>query len=192
LFHNVFFWISTKVKDYSNLFALSVDFLRFDKKMKRFVLSLGANLGDRAAWLQMAVKRISEDIAEVSGRSSVYETEAWGNRNQPAFLNQVVEGYTELGPEELMRRILIIEKDMGRQRNVKWQARNIDIDILFYGNEIIEQQDLIIPHPMFHRRRFTLAPLMEIMPDFRDPRSGKLISEIWDELEDTLEVKRIG
>lgn len=166
--------------------------LGLTKKMKRFVLSLGANLGDRAAWLRMAMKRIGTDIAEISRQSSVYETEAWGNRNQPAFLNQVIEGYTELSPEELMKRILNIEKDMGRRRKLKWQARNIDIDILFYGDEIIEQEDLIIPHPMFHLRRFTLAPLLELMPDYRDPRSGKLIMEIWEQLEDTLEVKRLG
>ncbi len=171
---------------------LSLDFLRFDKKtMNHFVLSLGSNIGDRNAYFREAKTRISEEIGFLTRQSSVYETAAWGNEKQDAFHNQVLEGETLLRPEELLTAILQIEAGMGRKRRVKWGPRIIDIDILFYNNEIITGDQLSIPHPMFHMRRFMMVPLAEMMPDFVDPRSGRKIRELLEELTDKLEVKKL-
>lgn len=148
-------------------------------------------MGDRLIYLMEAKRRINEEIAPLTRQSSVYETAAWGITDQPSFYNQVVEGLTSSKPEDLMKTILNIENEMGRVRELKWSPRIIDIDILFFENEIIDKEQLHIPHPMFHLRKFTLIPLHEIMPDFIDPRSGKKILTLLEELEDTLEVRKI-
>ena len=173
---------------------LSLDFLRFDKNISMipYVLSLGSNLGDRKAYLRQAKKRLSEELGEISAQSSVYETAAWGNERQDSFYNQLVEGSTSLNPTELLSVILGIESEMGRERIVKWSPRIIDIDILFFGKEIISTEQLLVPHPMFHLRRFTLVPLVEMMPDRIDPRSGRAMQELLNDLTDNLEVKKIN
>ena len=160
--------------------------------MKRFVLSLGTNMGDRMAFLIKAKEYIGKRIGDLSAQSSVFETAAWGEENQPEFYNQVIGGFTALTASDLMVSILDIEMEMGRKREVKWSPRIIDIDILFYENEIIEEEGLIIPHPLFHKRRFTLEPLVEILPELIDPRSGKSMQDLLRELDDQLEVRKLG
>ncbi len=159
--------------------------------MKRYVLSLGTNVGDRMSHLRTAKRRISEEIGELDGQSSVYETAAWGNENQASFYNQLVQGYTNLTAIKLMDVLLNIESGMGRERLMKWSPRTIDLDIIFFDSEIIEEDHLRVPHPMFHLRRFTLVPLVELMPEFVDPRSGKNMQTLLNELKDELEVKRL-
>ncbi|MBY0436499.1 MAG: 2-amino-4-hydroxy-6-hydroxymethyldihydropteridine diphosphokinase [Cyclobacteriaceae bacterium] len=120
--------------------------------------------------------------------SSVYETAAWGNTQQAAFLNQVIELETKLAPTALLRELLTIETHLGRIRKKKWGKRTIDIDILYYGNSIIQEPELIIPHPEIAKRRFTLVPLDELTPDLIDPVSGKSVRQMLSECKDTLEV----
>ncbi|HNQ61409.1 MAG TPA: 2-amino-4-hydroxy-6-hydroxymethyldihydropteridine diphosphokinase [Bacteroidia bacterium] len=160
--------------------------------MNLYVLSLGSNLGDRIANLRQAKVRLAKELGEPTGQSSVYETAAWGNEDQDPFYNQIIEGSTTLNPQELLSVILSIEKEFGRERVLKWSPRTIDIDILFFGKEIITTEELVIPHPMFHLRKFTLVPLVELMPDLQDPRSGKTMQELLNVLKDNLEVKKIN
>ncbi len=149
-------------------------------------------MGDRLSNLYEAKRHISEEIGEIKRQSSVYETAAWGNENQSSFYNQLIEGYTSFTASKLMERLLNIETEMGRERLVKWSPRTIDLDIIFFGEEIIEEDQLSVPHPMFHLRKFTLVPLVEMMPDFIDPRSGKTMRKLLNELSDELEVIRLA
>ena len=129
-------------------------------------LLLGANLGEREATLKQAVQLISERIASVTSQSKLYETAPWGVIDQPAFINQVIQIQTELSPKKVLEQTLNIEKQLGRERRLRWGARVIDIDILYYADFILEDSDLHLPHPRLHERRFTLVPLVEIAPDF--------------------------
>lgn len=130
---------------------------------------LGSNLGDSKMVLQLARKQIEERIGRIVVASSVYISKAWGIENQPDFLNQVLEVDTELHPSEVLKTILEIEQELGRIRYQKWGTRLIDIDILYYGNEIIETSELIIPHPENKNRNFVLVPMAEIAPEFTHP-----------------------
>jgi len=150
-------------------------------------LLLGTNLGDRLSNLEEAITR----IGSVTRRSSVYETGAWGKTEQPEFLNQVIEIKSDLDPRELLLKILDIEIAMGRVRVEKWGTRLIDIDILFYRNEIIDEAELKIPHPQIQNRRFTLEPLNELAPDLEHPILKKTIRQLLDECNDPLPVKRL-
>lgn len=133
-------------------------------------LSLGSNLGNREHQLEEAIRLISERVGLVQKKSSVYETDPWGfNANTP-FLNLVISVETSLLPDRLMQKILILEKEMGRERGGEgYQSRIIDIDILFYGDQIVDMPDLQIPHPLLHQRRFVLVPLAEIAAEFVHP-----------------------
>ena len=132
-------------------------------------LSLGSNLGDREANLREAVRRLGESAGAVTKISSFYETEPREFTAQAWFINGAVELHTELTPRALLDSVLGVERAMGRERT-EWKGpRNIDIDILFYGSEIIDLPGLRIPHPAMHERRFVLEPLMEIAPDAFHP-----------------------
>ena len=133
-------------------------------------LSLGSNLGNRAHFLQQAVFRLQEKAGNIKQISKVYETEAWGF-NSDKFLNICVELETTLSPNELLKTILKIEKTLGRKREKRdsYEARTIDIDILYYSFEIFETEDLTLPHPGLHLRRFVLKPLSDIAPQFYHP-----------------------
>ena len=137
--------------------------------MKHFVyLGLGSNLGDRLENLRDAILKLAPDI-KVTAYSSVYQTPPWGFEQQPAFLNQVVMGETHLIPGDLLQYLKNIESVLGRQPTFRNGPRIIDLDILFYDNMIINQPDLIIPHPRLHERAFVLVPFAEIAPNYHHP-----------------------
>ena len=154
-------------------------------------LLLGSNLGDRQSFLQRAIDHIESEIAPIIEQSSVYETQSWGKSDLPDYLNKVIKLNTGLSAQEVLKRILSIEKGLGREREVKWGSRTIDIDILFYENNVIDEPDLKVPHPELHNRMFTLAPLSEIAPDFIHPILNKSVFELKNKLKDNLIVKKL-
>lgn len=146
--------------------------------MKKTVyLSLGSNLGDRAANLVAAVERLGE-LGPVVARSSVYETEPVEVTGQPWFLNCAVAIETELMPRQFLSRALAIEQDLGRRRTQNKGPRTIDIDVLLFGGSIVDTPALTIPHPAMHERRFVLEPLMEIAPEVRHPVFKRTVREM--------------
>lgn len=157
--------------------------------MNDIYLLTGGNMGDRLLNLQQACTKIEKKIGQVVKRSSVYETAAWGFTEQEPFLNQVISITSAFESKELLQQLLAIELELGRKRVVKMGPRIIDIDILFYGNQIISAPDLIVPHPRIAERRFVLIPLNEIAPHFIHPVFNKTISELLKICPDKLEVK---
>ncbi|MFK7773816.1 MAG: 2-amino-4-hydroxy-6-hydroxymethyldihydropteridine diphosphokinase [Saprospiraceae bacterium] len=151
-------------------------------------LHTGSNLGDRIAHLAKACEMIEKQIGKISNQSRLYETEAWGMKDQPDFINQALEVQTELIPEEILSHIKKIEKEIGREENKKWHERIIDIDILFHGDTILSTEKLKIPHPHCHERMFVLIPLMEIAGDFVHPTLNLTIEELYIDCKDPLEV----
>jgi len=159
--------------------------------MNSVFLLLGSNLGNREQYLNQAISLISTQVSPVIKLSSIYETQSWGKDDAPDYLNQVILLETDIPARELLDKILGIELTLGRKREEKWGSRTIDIDILFYGDKIINEQGLHVPHPELHNRRFTLEPLDEIAPDLIHPVLGKTISVIKNELKDGLIVKKL-
>jgi len=159
--------------------------------MNNVFLLLGSNLGDRRLLLQTAVTKIAERVGPVSEQSALYETQSWGKTGEPDYLNQVVFLKTQLSANKVLNEILEIETSMGRIRDEKWGSRLIDIDILFYNNEVIKQNDLEVPHPNLHNRRFTLEPLVEIAPELVHPLLNKTMLELKKDLTDDLLVKKL-
>jgi 2-amino-4-hydroxy-6-hydroxymethyldihydropteridine diphosphokinase len=151
--------------------------------LKTVYVGLGSNVGDREANLREALVRLEAEGVRVVRRSSVYETEPQELRDQPWFLNAVVEVETDLFPLQLFAHIQNVEREMGRRRVTPKGPRHIDIDILFYGRSLIETADLQVPHPRIAQRRFVLEPLSEIAPDFRHPLTGKTAIEMLATLE---------
>lgn len=158
--------------------------------IKETILLLGSNLGNLLQNLNDAKQRISESIGLVSKESSIYQTAPWGVTNQPDFLNQVVIVKTSLDPPALLSATMLIEQNMGRRRKDKWEARVIDLDILFYQDEVMNEKSLIIPHPGIPHRRFTLEPLAEIVPNLVHPVLKKTIAELLAECGDLSSVTK--
>ena len=146
--------------------------------MNTAYLLIGGNLGDRAAYLAEAVNQISDRCGRVTSTSSLYETAAWGNTNQPAFYNQAISVETILEPETLLERLLAIEIEMGRIRTQKYGPRTIDLDILMIDDLILDTPTLTIPHPQLQNRRFALLPLVEIAPELNHPVLDKMLHEL--------------
>lgn len=158
-------------------------------------LSLGSNTGDRAVFIQQAVKLLENGgHVKVVRYSTLYETEPWGYKNQGWFLNAVIEAKTDFSPVELLNHTQEVEQTLGRVREgvPRWGERTIDIDILFYNNEIINLPELTIPHKLMHKRAFVLVPLMELVPLFKHPVFGKTISELHEELNEPEDVFLYG
>jgi 2-amino-4-hydroxy-6-hydroxymethyldihydropteridine diphosphokinase len=157
---------------------------------KRIFLLLGTNLGDRDGNLGQARQKVIDEAGKITGFSSIYKTAAWGNVDQPDFYNQVIEIETRLDPHQLLEKLLEIEKNMGRVRGEKWGPRMIDLDILFFDQQVINAPFLIVPHPGIPNRKFTLVPLEELTPAFQHPVSGKTVRTLLEECQDqTLVVK---
>jgi 2-amino-4-hydroxy-6-hydroxymethyldihydropteridine diphosphokinase len=156
--------------------------------MKAAYLLIGGNIGDRLAFMAAAKEKMKQKGIELIRQSSIYETAAWGITDQPSFLNQVLEIETSLTPQKLLSELLCIEQELGRTRAEKNGARTIDIDILYFENQLIQAKGLSIPHDRISIRRFVLVPLTELIPDFIDPKTNKSIMEMLNDCPDTLEV----
>lgn len=141
-------------------------------------LLLGSNLGNRKEILDKAIEMLSQKIGVIISQSKDYETKPWGVTDQPDFLNLAISVYTTLKPLEILEQTQAIENQLGRVRKEKWGARLIDIDMMFYGNEIIDEPNLKVPHPLMQERDFALIPLAEIAPDFVHPVLRKTVLEI--------------
>jgi 2-amino-4-hydroxy-6-hydroxymethyldihydropteridine diphosphokinase len=154
-------------------------------------LSLGSNVGDRAANLNSAIERLRA-LGKIEKVSSFYETEPVEFVNQPWFLNCAVTLDTEKMPKQLLAGILDVEQQMGRRRTQKKGPRAIDIDILLFGTSIIDTKGLTVPHPALHERRFVLEPLAEIAPDVRHPVFKRTIRELRDALPPGQAVRKVN
>lgn len=147
-------------------------------------LGLGTNMGDRAGYLQAAVNALSKlPETELLRQSSIYQTAAWGKKDQNDFLNMVCQLNTKLTPEALLAATQAIEQALGRVRHEKWGPRTIDIDLLLFGDEPYQSKALTIPHPYMTQRAFVLIPLLEIIPDVTLPDSQKSLRSYLDDLE---------
>tara|TARA_Y100000741_G_scaffold253259_1_gene194910 strand:+ start:602 stop:1096 length:495 start_codon:yes stop_codon:yes gene_type:complete len=152
--------------------------------MRKIYLSIGSNKGNRYSFIKEALRLIQKDIGEVILISKIYETKSWGFQSDD-FLNLCILIKSELIPAELIIKLKNLEERIGRERNNnKIEAREIDIDILFYSDEIVNQKDLIIPHQRLHLRNFVLYPLNDIAADFIHPILLKSVNELLNECED--------
>ncbi len=156
---------------------------------KQVYLSLGSNLGNREENLRKAIHALGR-LGKVVAVSSFYETEPVELTDQPWFLNCALQLDTEKMPRQLLNGILATEREMGRRRRQKKGPRNIDIDIVLFGNSVVQAKGLTIPHPAMHERRFVLEPLVEIAPDVRHPVLKRSVRELRDALHPGQEVKR--
>ena len=157
--------------------------------MKTIYLSLGSNIGDRAKNIAKAIEALGARGVGVTKESSLYETEPVELREQAWFLNSVVKAEMDLMPQQLMRALLAIEREMGRTRRVPKGPRLIDMDILLFGSSVVRTPELEIPHPRMAERRFVLLPLAEIAPAARHPVFRKTIAELLSETPDRSEVR---
>lgn len=160
--------------------------------MKECFILLGSNIGTREKYLTTARQRLDVLVGAVCKASSVYETAAWGIEDQEAYLNQVVSLSTILAPEDVLVKALEIEKELGRIRRERWGARVIDIDVLFYEDQIVQSERLTIPHPELHNRLFTLIPLAEIAHEMVHPVFQKSIGQLLEACPDGLEVRKFS
>ncbi len=153
------------------------------------LFSLGANLGDRAATLDRATALLTERILRNVRVSSLYETDPVGYLDQPMFLNMCVVGTCDLSAVDIRAAIRDIEKECGRRERPRWHEREIDIDILLYGESIIDEDDLFVPHPRMHERRFVLVPAVEIAPGSVHPQLNESLRALLDRCGDASDVR---
>lgn len=146
-------------------------------------IGLGSNLGDREENCLTAVRLLAARGLVIKKQSALYETEPWGNEEQPGFINMAIEAETSLEPEKLLVVLKGIEQEIGRQDSYRWGPRVIDLDIILYGDIVINTPLLQIPHPLMHKRDFVLKPLSEIAPDMLHPVIKKAIVKLFSELD---------
>jgi 2-amino-4-hydroxy-6-hydroxymethyldihydropteridine diphosphokinase len=158
--------------------------------LNKAVILAGSNMGNRAEHLSMSMHFIDQLASAPAIHSSVYQTQAWGNTHQPAYLNQIAVIETFLESMPLLNALLDYEIQNGRKRVKKWEQRSIDLDILFFNSEVIQTSALTIPHPHLHQRRFTLVPLHEVLPDFIHPVLNLSIAALLNQCNDPLKVER--
>lgn len=160
--------------------------------MTKLYILLGGNLGDKQLIFSETRKQLAGQLGTISHQSAIYETEPWGFESADMFWNQALEIETELTPEEILVRSHNIEHELGRirQKN-QYGSRVIDIDILFYGGRVINQERLTIPHPRIQDRKFVLVPLGEIAPELVHPVFQKTIEQLIGECTDQLAVKKL-
>lgn len=150
--------------------------------MARCFVGLGSNTGDRIGYLRLAIGELRSMLdLEVRKVSSCYETEPVGRKDQPDFLNAVVEVRTSLSPAALLQRLKIVEHRLGRTATERWGPREIDLDLLFWGDQMLTGPPIDVPHPEARNRRFVLTPLAEIAPSVTDPRTGKRFIDLLEE-----------
>jgi 2-amino-4-hydroxy-6-hydroxymethyldihydropteridine diphosphokinase len=159
--------------------------------ISKAILQLGSNMGNSKVQFVIAQQLIEENIGKIIMASSLYLSAAWGLKKQPDFLNQVIIVETKQKASKLLDNILAIETKMGRVRNELYGPRTIDIDVLFFNNEVIKMRKLTVPHPLLEHRRFVLAPLAEIQPKFMHPLLHKTMEELLVECSDNLNVQKI-
>jgi len=160
--------------------------------MRTIVIILGSNQGDSKALILKAKQMLEIKLGRCVNASSLYESEAWGFKSETAFLNQVLIYRTIIKPQSILQIALEIEKELGRIRITKgYASRTMDIDLLFYDQEIIQEANLQIPHPRLHLRRFSLEPLAEIMPDFIHPELNKTISDLLKSCKDNSKIIKL-
>lgn len=153
--------------------------------MSNLYLSIGTNLGDRQSNLKTAVTLIGQRIGTVQAVSQAFETEPWGFQSPNAFLNQALQVTTDMNPVDALKTTQAIESEMGRtskSHNSMYADRLIDIDLIFFDDQVIELPGLKIPHPLMHKRQFVLEPLSEIAPEIVHPLLHKTVREMFEEI----------
>lgn len=162
--------------------------------MENCLVLFGSNMGDKNEIFAQACLLINNRCGHVAAVSSAYESEPWGFEAEEWFLNRLIIVETELEPEEMMRRLLEIEKELGRVRHPEtegYTSRTADLDILYFGDRVMVSDSLIVPHPRLHKRRFTLLPLCEMVPQFVHPALQLTQTELLERCPDTSEVRKI-
>ena len=161
-------------------------------EINKVFLSLGSNVGDRIHNLSLGRSKLFNEVGKIINNSKIYESEPWGFKFQANFLNQIIIIETYLESKEVLKHILSIEKKLGRIRKEKWAPRIIDIDILFFNNDIINSKNLVIPHPLIQNRNFILVPLNEIAKNYVHPGTNKTMSQLLKLSKDKLNVFEYG
>lgn len=151
---------------------------------KKLVLSLGSNLGNRYAYLLRAIQKIEKYFNSKPVIAHFYETPPWGNKNQSRFINTAIYLHTDIPLDQCLKKVQAIEKEMGRLKTEKWGPRMIDIDILFYEDDVVEIDELVVPHQYLHQRAFVLKPLQDILPNFIHPLKNKTIIQLIEDIDD--------
>lgn len=160
--------------------------------MIKLYILLGGNLGDKQKVFSEARAKLSQHVGTITNQSVLYETEPWGFESADIFWNQVLETSTALSAEEVLKQTQQIERELGRIRKANhYDSRIIDIDILFYGNQVIKAENLVIPHPRIQERKFALVPLCEIAPELIHPVFLKSIRQLVNECTDLLKVEKV-
>ena len=158
--------------------------------MSKVYICIGSNLGDRQENCLHAIELLQRKGIVVTKKSSLYETEPWGYKDQPQFINMAIEIETEFDPEELLTVLKNIERETGREESFRWGPRKVDLDILLFDNVIFTDDSLDIPHPLLHKRDFVLKPLCEIAPDIQHPllkvSIGDLLQQLYKKSQHTI------